>query len=92
MRRENCDVRVDRASKKWGNPFVMSSEGERAEVIEKHRRWLWEEVKQKRVSLKELASLEGKRLGCWCHPKPCHADTLAKAAAWAKAQLETAAQ
>lgn len=24
----------------------------------------------------ELLSLQGKRLGCWCAPKPCHGDVL----------------
>lgn len=25
----------------------------------------------------QLASLKGKRLGCWCHPNTCHAQALA---------------
>ncbi|CAF1261441.1 unnamed protein product [Adineta ricciae] len=26
--------------------------------------------------LNDLHELEGKRLGCWCKPKPCHGDIL----------------
>ena len=28
--------------------------------------------------LKDLHELQGKVLGCWCHPKKCHGDILAK--------------
>ena len=28
----------------------------------------------------ELAELKGKRLGCFCHPQPCHGDVLAELA------------
>ena len=26
-----------------------------------------------------LLKLEGKRLGCWCHPEGCHGDVLVRA-------------
>ena len=34
MRREGCDVKVDRQSK-WGNPFVIGRDGHRREVVRK---------------------------------------------------------
>ena len=28
--------------------------------------------------MESLIELEGKVLGCWCHPEPCHGDILVK--------------
>jgi hypothetical protein len=56
-------------------------------VIEKHRRWLWQQICVGEVSLEEFAELDGKVLGCWCAPKPCHAQTLVLAARWAQRAL-----
>jgi hypothetical protein len=68
---------------RWGNPFRIGRDGSRAEVIAKHRRWLWSEIDAGRIDLDELAALNGKVLGCWCEPQPCHGALLARAAAWA---------
>lgn len=29
-----------------------------------------------REMVKELLSMRGKSLGCWCHPEACHGDVL----------------
>lgn len=76
------DVRVDRKTR-WGNPFPMRTEADRADVIAKHKAWLWDEIRAGRVRVPDLAALDGKRLGCHCAPRACHADTLTAAAAWA---------
>lgn len=75
---------------RWGNRFSHRASGyavirvaSAEEAIERYRRWLWEEIKADRVDLAELASLHGKRLGCWCAPKPCHGEVLERAAMWA---------
>ena len=59
---------------KWGNPFVMSdeSDAERARAIGAYRDWI---VTQAEL-MDSLDELRGKRLGCWCAPKPCHGDVL----------------
>ena len=67
----------------WGNPFVIGRDGDRAAVIERYRRWLWNEIRQGRLDSAELAALAGKDLVCWCAPEPCHAEVLARAARWA---------
>ncbi len=72
------DVYIGRPGK-WGNPFVMHKEEDRQFVIDQFIAWLatggapynLEEIKRE---------LKGKRLLCWCHPKPCHGDVLAKLA------------
>ena len=85
--RRTC-VKIDRTTR-WGNPFVMlkGDAAERAFVIGMHRTWLWEQLRTGKVTLEDLAALDGKFLGCWCAPAPCHGHTLARAAIWAKAQL-----
>lgn len=72
--RDPHDVYIGRPSK-WGNPFRIGSDGNRAEVIEKYREWLLDNpdvIESAKVSLK------GKRLGCYCAPKACHGDVLAE--------------
>lgn len=70
-RREPFDVYIGRGSK-WGNPFVIGRDGTREEVIEKYRRWI---IQQPWLQ-ESLPGLDGKRLGCFCKPLPCHGDVL----------------
>lgn len=74
-RHEPYDVLVDRRTQ-WGNPFKVGRDGTRAEVIEKHRRWI---LTQPHL-MAALHELKGKVLGCWCDPLPCHGNTLAELA------------
>lgn len=69
------DVYIGRPSK-WGNPFAIGRDGSREEVIVKYRGWL----SANPALLKRLGELEGKVLGCWCAPLPCHGDVLAELA------------
>jgi DNA polymerase I-like protein with 3'-5' exonuclease and polymerase domains len=73
LRREEFDVRIDRTTK-WGNPFHIGVDGNRAEVIDKYRRWITHNKKL----LACLSELDGKRLGCFCKPEDCHGDVLAE--------------
>lgn len=63
-----------RPASKWGNPFVMAdeSDAERQRAIDSYREWIAEQPEL----LAALGELKGKRLGCWCAPKPCHGDVL----------------
>jgi len=70
-RGESYDVLIDRRTK-WGNPFRIGRDGTRAQVIAKYRDWLYTQPHL----LASLGELEGKRLGCWCSPLPCHGDIL----------------
>jgi len=77
-----------------GNPFRIGKDGSRAEVIEKYRRWLWDEIKKRGQVYKELVGLvefeqqvEEIQLACFCHPLPCHGDVLVKALGWLFQQL-----
>lgn len=70
-KREPHDVYIGRPSK-WGNPYTIGPDGGRAEVIEKYRKYV---TGSKRL-MSCLHELKGKRLGCFCAPKPCHGDVL----------------
>lgn len=69
--RDGYDVYIGRGSK-WGNPFVMGTHGTRSEVIDKYREW----IESNPELMKSLDEIEGKVLGCWCKPHPCHGDVL----------------
>lgn len=80
---------------KWGNPFshqdgtaAKYKVSSRDEAVDAHKRWLWDEIKAGRVSLEDLAALNGKTLVCWCHPLRCHGENLELAAAWAVNELK----
>ena len=83
----NGAVRIDRRTK-WGNRFVIGRHGSREQVIALYRAELWRRIRAGEVSLAELAALNSKRLACHCAPLPCHGEVLARAAAWATAQLQ----
>lgn len=74
-KKETYDVYIGRPSI-WGNPFVVGVDGTRSEVIRKHVEWI---VAQPDL-MARIHELKDKRLGCWCSPKVCHGDILAKLA------------
>ena len=69
------DVYIGRPSK-WGNPFVIGRDGTREEVIARYEAWLLEQPEL----VAALPELAGKTLGCWCAPRACHGDVLARLA------------
>ena len=85
-KREAFDVYIGRPGP-WGNPFVLNRDGTRGEVIAKYRRYLWQRIRREGAPfITQLASLQGKTLGCFCAPKACHGEVLVKAADWAANQ------
>lgn len=69
-------VYVGRPSK-WGNPFRLASEADRAAVVAKYRAWL---LAQPALVAEVKRELAGKDLVCWCAPRACHADVLLEVA------------
>jgi hypothetical protein len=65
-------VYIGRPSK-FGNPFVIGKDGNRAQVIEKYRAYLNSRPDLVRAA---VAELRGKDLLCYCAPAPCHGDVL----------------
>ena len=70
VRRIRGLYRIDQSP--FGNPFRLGIDGDRDEVISRYRAWM----KMQPDLLARLPELRGKRLGCWCAPKPCHGDVL----------------
>ena len=65
-------VRIDRGTP-WGNPFVLGDDGDRDAVIAAYRDHY---LPHKPSLTRQLPSLRGKALGCWCAPLACHGDAL----------------
>jgi len=68
-------VYIGRGSK-WGNPFRIGIDGDRAAVIAKYERWL----RSQHHLLRALDELRGRNLLCFCAPKACHGDLLLRLA------------
>ena len=64
-------VYIGRGSK-WGNPFRIGPDGDRAAVIARHARWL----RDQHHLLRALDELRGRDLVCFCAPLACHGDLL----------------
>ena len=64
-------VYIGRGSK-WGNPFHIGADGDRATVIAKHECWL----RDQHHLLRALDELRSCDLVCFCAPLPCHGDLL----------------
>src|SRR6516165_12823646 len=65
-------VYIGRGSK-WGNPFRIGRDGDRAAVIAKYEQWLADQ----HHLLRALDELRGRNLVCFCAPRACHGDLLA---------------
>ena len=79
----NNTVLVDRRTK-WGNPFRIGPGQDAAQAVAHYRVHLWQRIRAGEVALEDLAELDGCWLACWCvGSHACHAEVLARAAAWA---------
>ncbi len=75
-------IRVDRKTE-LGNPFIMNGEDERNIVCEKYKKYFYNMLDNKQYwfieELKHIyktAKRHDVALGCWCHPKRCHAEII----------------
>jgi hypothetical protein len=101
-KREHYDIHIGRGRDprsgehgSWGNPFSHRPSNvpgvilvaTREEAIARYADWLVVELDAERISLRELAALNDKALGCWCAPQSCHGEVLERASAWAARML-----
>lgn len=86
---DEYDIYVGRKNKTYNlkqyiyaNPFKLERERDRDHIYNLYERWLKFQYRwQEKCDMDwQLDFLKGKRLGCWCSPKKCHADLLAKLA------------
>lgn len=71
IRWEKADIYIGKPSK-WGNPFVIGKDGDRAQVLKKYLLY----VLSRQDLIDSLSEIKGKRLGCLCKPAECHGDVL----------------
>jgi hypothetical protein len=80
FQKEHHDIYIGRPSK-WGNPYTHIKDREtkaefivdtREEAIAKYRDY----ILKNETLMNSLHELEGKILGCWCYPNPCHGEVL----------------
>lgn len=77
LRSEPFDVYIGRGSGDrgvFGNRFEIGKDGDRAEVIRLFRVDFYQRLQFEPGFLEKVLGLEGKRLGCFCKPLPCHGD------------------
>lgn len=60
----------------YGNPFKIGRDGSREVVIQKYKAYFWKRLNEDAHFLSAVRALEGKRLKCFCTPKPCHGDVI----------------
>ncbi len=80
---EPYDVYIGRGSI-WGNPFTHLDGPTKAqfkvktreEAVQRYAEW----IQTQPQLLEQLPQLRGKVLGCFCAPKKCHGEVLAKLA------------
>jgi len=81
-KRDTYDVYVGRPSP-FGNPFSWKSDTlaqfrcTQEDCLRLYETWL---LGQPELVARVKAELRGKVLACWCAPKPCHGDILARIA------------
>lgn len=75
IHKEKCDVYIGRGSI-WGNPYEIGKDGDRNTVILKYYDYMFARLKNNPEIKHQLKKLVGKRIGCFCKPKPCHGDIL----------------
>ena len=61
----------------WANRFKVEQLGRTTALI-LYERELREKLAVGHVGEREVLSLGGRRLACWCHPEPCHGDVLVR--------------
>jgi hypothetical protein len=84
-------IYIGRGSK-WGNPFRIGPDGDRATVIAKYEHWL----RDQHHLLRALDELRDHHLVCVCAPLACHGDLLLRLAdasrehriAWWRGQID----
>ncbi|AFC21599.1 hypothetical protein GAP32_149 [Cronobacter phage vB_CsaM_GAP32] len=62
----------------WGNPHPIDpGQGISRQIsIEMYREHLYKCLEDGTITVKDVLSLSGKRIGCSCSPLPCHGDVI----------------
>lgn len=74
----------------FGNPYRLRKDTPQARqrLLRRYKRWLWCRLSRDAQFRRWVRMLSGATLVCYCAPKACHGDVLAKAADWLAAGNE----
>lgn len=84
---QDCDVYIGRRmtmggwnlpESKWANPFTIKEYKTAEEVCKRYEAYMRKRLETEPRLKEELGLLRGRRLGCWCAPKPCHGNVLVR--------------
>ena len=67
--------RYPKSDSKWVNPFKISREKSRKDVVNQYFEYITEKIMLE-PDMYDINELMDKRLGCWCYPQGCHGDVL----------------
>jgi len=67
-------VLIDRTTI-FGNPYRIGTHGNRDNVVTRYKRYFYNRIKDP-LFRKDVESLKGKVLACWCSPLSCHGDVI----------------
>ena len=62
----------------FGNPFPLEHESKREEVLAQFKQYFYMRLGADPQFRQQIETLQDKRLGCFCKPKPCHGDVIAE--------------
>ena len=71
---DKYDVYIGRGTF-YSNPFRISVDGSREDVITRYREYFQEQIKIPEFKFM-IDKLKDKVLGCWCKPLSCHGDVI----------------
>ena len=80
IHKESCDVYIGRAGRGkdgyFGNPFRPDAAMARGDTLERYRKYFYHRLGTDEEFRRRIGELQGKTLGCFCKPNPCHGDII----------------
>lgn len=80
IRKEAYDVYIGRAGQEqdgyFGNPFRIVAGMDRGGTLAEFRKYFYRRLANDPAYRRRIHELQGKTLGCFCKPYPCHGDII----------------
>lgn len=80
IRKENYDVYIGRGGHGkdgyFGNPYRLGTGMARGSTLDNYRKYFYHRLSTDKEFRKRIGELQGKTLGCFCKPNPCHGDII----------------
>ena len=80
IRKESYDVYIGRAGHGkdgyFGNPFRLEATMAKGGTLDCYRKYFYHRLSTDEEFRRRIGELQGKALGCFCKPNPCHGDII----------------